>query len=135
MSEIEPSSFTRKPVASEAQETPKPSGGEAVPAVLQYGAGAGRFDGMEARIASLEAHVDHIRDDIGDIKLDVRELTKTVSIAGANMREFDSRISSLPTKGWMIATLLVTAAAICAVIIYLEQIRHYLGIVPPPTSL
>jgi hypothetical protein len=134
MSETEPSSFTRKPGASETKETPKPSVGEAMPGVLQYGAGAGRFEGMEARIASLEAHVDHIRDDVGDIKLDVREMTKTVGIAGANMREFDSRISSLPTKGWMIATLLVIAAAICAVIIYLEQIRHYLGVLPPSVT-
>lgn len=132
MNESEPSSFTRKPLASEAQETPKPSGGEAVPGVLQYGAGAGRFESMEARIASIEAHVDHIRDDIGDMRLDLKELTKTVSSAGAEMREFDSRMSSLPTRGWMAATLLVIAAAICAVIIYLEQIRQYLGLLPPP---
>jgi hypothetical protein len=128
MNEIEP----RKP---EAPEPPRPPAGEAKPGVLQYGAGAGRFEGMEARIASLEAHVDHIRDDIGDMRLDLKELTKTMGSAGAEMREFDSRINSLPTKGWMVVSLLVIAAALCAVIIYLEQIRQYLGVVPPPTSL
>jgi hypothetical protein len=128
MNEIE----SRKP---EAPESPKPPVSDAMPGLLQYGAGAGRFEGMEARIASLEAHVDHIRDDIGDMRLDLKELTKTMGTAGAEMREFDSRINSLPTKGWMVVSLLVIAAAICAVIIYLEQIRHYLGVLPPPTSL
>jgi t-SNARE complex subunit (syntaxin) len=103
--------------------------------VLQYGVGAGRFEGMEARIASLEAHVDHIRDDIGDMRLDLKELTKTMGTAGAEMREFDSRVNSLPTKGWMMATLLVLTVVICAVVIYIEQIRHFLGVVAPPTAL
>jgi hypothetical protein len=132
MNETEPPKSLRRP---EGQEAPKPPVGETMPGVLQYGGGAGRFEGMEARIASLEAHVDHIRDDIGDIKLDLKELTKTMSTAGAEMREFDSRINSLPTKGWMTATLLIFAAVICAVVIYLEQIRHYLGVAGPPTSL
>ncbi|TMJ40784.1 MAG: hypothetical protein E6G87_01190 [Alphaproteobacteria bacterium] len=133
MNETEPSKQPlRKP---EVQEAPKPSVGEAMPGVLQYGGGAGRFEGMEARIASLEAHVDHIRDDIGDMRLDLKEVAKTMGTAGAEMREFDSRINSLPTKGWMMATLLILAAIIFAVAIYLEQIRHYLGVIPPPTSL
>ena len=135
MSETEPSNFSRKPLGSAVQETPKPSGGNATPDMLQYAGGAGRFDGMEARIASIEAHTDHIREDIGDMRVDLRELTKTVGIAGANMREFDSRVSSLPTRGWMTVTLLVLAAAICAVVIYLEQIRQYLGILPPSAPL
>ena len=131
MNETEPPKPLRKP---EAHEAPKPPVGEAMPGVLQYGGGAGRFEGMEARIASLEAHVDHIRDDIGDMRLDLKELTKTMGTAGAEMREFDSRVNSLPTKGWMMATLLVLTVVICAVVIYIEQIRHYLGIVHP-TSL
>jgi hypothetical protein len=132
MNETEPSKPLRKP---EAQEAPKPAVSEAAPGVLQYGGRAGRFEGMEARIASLEAHVDHIRDDVGDIRLDLKELTKTMGTAGAEMREFDSRINSLPTKGWMMATLLILTAVICAVVIYIEQIRHYLGVVSPPTPL
>jgi hypothetical protein len=132
MNETEPPNPLRKP---EVQEAPKPPVVEATPAVLQYGGGAGRFEGMEARIASLEAHVDHIRDDVGDIRLDLKELTKTMGTAGAEMREFDGRINSLPTKGWMMATLLILTAVICAVVIYIEQIRHYLGVVPPPPSL
>jgi hypothetical protein len=132
MNETEPSKPLRKP---EAHEVLKPSVGEAMPGVLQYGVGAGRFEGMEARIASLEAHVDHIRDDIGDMRLDLKELTKTMGASGAGMREFDSRIDSLPTKGWMMATLLILTAVICAVVIYIDQIRHYLGVVPPPSSL
>ena len=133
MSETEPSNLLRKPLASAAQETPKPSGSTATPDMLHYGGGAGRFEGMEARIASIEAHVDHIREDIGDMRLDLRELTKTVGIAGAETRELDGRMSSLPSRGWMTVSLLVIAAAICAVIIYLEQIRQYLGVLPPPS--
>src|SRR4051812_7609876 len=41
---------------------------------LQPPIGGGTFDGMEARVAKLEAAVEHIQRDVGDIKSDVRTM-------------------------------------------------------------
>ncbi|MFZ5739075.1 MAG: hypothetical protein ACOY6K_19580 [Pseudomonadota bacterium] len=41
---------------------------------LQPSDGGGTFDGMGARIAKLEAAVEHIERDIGDIKTELRSL-------------------------------------------------------------
>lgn len=40
--------------------------------------GGGYGDGMEARVAKLEAHVEHIMRDTGEIKTDLRDLRKKV---------------------------------------------------------
>ncbi len=41
---------------------------------LRGGDGGGTFNGMEARVAKLEAAIEHIQTDIADIKGDVRSL-------------------------------------------------------------
>jgi hypothetical protein len=43
------------------------------PHSLKSGGGGGTSDGMEARVAKLEASVEHIQKDIAEIKGDVRE--------------------------------------------------------------
>jgi hypothetical protein len=43
-------------------------------ATLNSGGGGGTFDGMEPRVAKLEAAVEHIQRDTTDIKTDVRTL-------------------------------------------------------------
>ncbi len=135
MSETEPITPMNEAREAEPPEPAKPAPVNAGAGALNYGAAPGKVDYMEARIASIEAHVDHIRDDIGDIRLDLRELTKAVGTAGGEMRELDSRIGWLPTRGWIFGTFLLFTAIICAVVIYLEQIRQYLGVVHPPTAL
>jgi hypothetical protein len=45
-----------------------------MPGRLKGGNGDGTSDGMEARIAKLEAAVEHIQRDIGEIRTDVRSL-------------------------------------------------------------
>ena len=93
--------------------------------------GSGRMDSTDVRIASIEAHVDHMRDDLGDMRRDMRDLAKTIISAGNDVREVDDNISSLPGKGWMFVSMLVFTAIICGVIIYLDHIRDYLNVLPP----
>lgn len=45
---------------------------------LEGGGGGDHTGGMEARVAKLEAHVEHIDKTISDIKADVRDLRNTV---------------------------------------------------------
>ncbi|WP_119389183.1 hypothetical protein [Taklimakanibacter lacteus] len=133
MSETEPISPTHDLRVSEPMEPPKPPA-NAQPGPLPYGGTQGKVDYMEARIASIEAHVDHMRDDIGDTRLDLREIAKSVASLSGEVRELDNHIGRLPGKGWMFSALLIFTAAICATIIYLEQIRQYLGVVLPSTA-
>jgi hypothetical protein len=114
-------------------EPPKSAVSKVQPVASNPG-NAGKIDYLEARIASIEAHVDHARDDIGDIRLDLREITKSVVAATAETRTLDNSISHLPGKGWIFTALLIFTAAICATIVYLEQIRQYLGIVLPTSA-
>lgn len=111
-------------------EPPKSHSGKAQAAAVQ----ASKVDYLEARIASIEAHVDHARDDIGDIRLDLREITKSIVSATAETRALDNSISHLPGKGWIFMALLIFTAAVCATIVYLDQIRQYLGIILPTSA-
>jgi hypothetical protein len=90
--------------------------------------------GTEARIASMEAHVDHMRDDLGDMRRDYRELTKAIVASGNDLRGLDDRISYQPGKGWMFMCMLLFTVIICAVFIYVDKIRDYLGVLPPSTT-
>jgi hypothetical protein len=54
------------PAARSGEQPPRPP--------LQPPSGGGTFDGMEPRVAKLEAAVEHIQQDIGEIKSDVRTL-------------------------------------------------------------
>ena len=121
MSDTETSDFSNDKAAPE-NRPPKLSAG--------YGGTTVRSDSTDARIASIEAHVDHMRDDLGDMRRDLRELAKSIMTSSTDVREVDDRISYLPGKGWMFVTMFLFAAAICAVIIYLDQIREYLKVLP-----
>ncbi len=90
--------------------------------------------GTEVRIASMEAHVDHMRDDLGDMRRDYRDLTKSMVGTGNDVRALDDRIGNLPGKGWMFTALLLFTLITCAVMIYLEQIRDYLGVMLPTST-
>lgn len=49
-------------------------------ASLKSGGGDGTYDGMEPRVAKLEAAVEHMQRDIGDIKTDVRTLRENARV-------------------------------------------------------
>ena len=57
---------------------------------LKNGGGGGTSGGMEARVAKLEAHVEHIRDDLAKLA--------PLPVEMAGMR---SDISNLPTKDYL----------------------------------
>ena len=45
---------------------------------LRHGGGGGHNGGMEARVAKLEAVLEHVQTDIADIKQDLRDFRKSV---------------------------------------------------------
>jgi hypothetical protein len=135
MTDTETSDLNDEPDVPENRPTPKYPPSTTAPQVSPLGGVVSKVDYMEARIASMEAHVDHMRDDLGDMRRDYRELTKPIMTVGTDMREIDDRVGSLPGKGWMFLAMLLFTVIICAVIIYLEQIRQYLNVLPPTSGV
>jgi len=74
---------------------------------------------MEARVAKLEATIEHMRDDIGALKGDARDLRD-------RMRAVEVKIDHLPTKGFIVVALLGALTIVGALIGYAEQIQSLL---------
>lgn len=75
---------------------------------------AGNGGGMEARVAKLEAHVEHIREEIGKL-----------SSMPTNLAIVTTRVDHLPTKGWMVTTLGVGLAVIAALTAFADKIQAF----------
>lgn len=83
---------------------------------LKDGNGDGTFDGMEARVAKLEAHVEHIRDDLG-------------KLAGVpiDLATLKTRVDHLPSKGFIVTVITAGVAAIGALVTFAEKIQALVG--------
>lgn len=57
---------------------------------LNTGGEGGRFPDMEARVAKLEAHMEHVRDDL-----------KKLSSVPADLAEIKAKVDALPDKDWV----------------------------------
>lgn len=84
---------------------------------LQPPGGGGTFDGMiEARVASLEAEVKHIREGVGEIRADLKSAGKDIGEIKVNYATVAERMNHLPTKGyigwWITCGITVTVAAL-----------------------
>lgn len=68
---------------------------------LQPPGGGGTFDGMEPRVARLEADVAHIKTDVADLKSAVRTMTTDVTAIKVDLARLAERVGNLPTKGYI----------------------------------
>lgn len=68
---------------------------------LKGGGGGGTFDGMEPRIAALEAHMAHVQTDVAALKADVKELRTDVSAIKADVSVLKVKIDHLPSKEYI----------------------------------
>lgn len=50
-----------------------------IEARLKSGSGSGTSDGMDGRVSKLEAHMEHVREDMAEIKTDLKSLIGKVS--------------------------------------------------------
>ena len=93
---------------------------------LQSGSGGGTYDGMEARVAVLETHVEYIRRDISDLKADMgvirSDLGKVkdeVSDLRTGLATLNERVSHLPDKGFFVKSLILTATVLGGLMTFL----------------
>ena len=98
---------------------------------LQTGGGGGTYDGMEARVAVLETHIEHIRSDISGLKADMgvirSDLGKTrdeVADLRTGLATLNERVSHLPDKGFFVKSLILTAAQFLMAPLFNSQLHH-----------
>jgi uncharacterized coiled-coil protein SlyX len=96
-------------------------------------------NGMEARIARLEADVGHIKTDIADIKQSLRALQTDVSSLKVDFARLDERVKHLPTFNQTIGMLVVLLGLIGAITLFQDNIRRAIGAAPltavPPVTV
>lgn len=69
---------------------------------LQPPGGGGTYDGMEARVARLEAAVDHIQADLADVKADVRNTNALLMQMVDRFARVEERLQHTPTTTAMV---------------------------------
>ena len=84
--------------------------------------GGNGADGMEPRIAKLEAFVETIRSDLGEIKPDIKNVRERMATLEAN-------VNHLPSKGFIVRVILTGVAVISAFIAFQAQIQKLFGLV------
>jgi len=101
--------------------------------IMQSGGGGGNGSSgaMEARVARLEADVEHIKTDIGDIKSEIQSLSVQTTEVRINIATLTERITHLPTKGFIVKTVLVALAVIAALFVFQSNIQKLFGLLPP----
>jgi hypothetical protein len=77
---------------------------------LKAAGGGGIPPDMEARVAKLEAHVDHIRADLGKL-----------GAVPTDLAVLKTRVDHLPTKGFILTSAISTVAAIVGLLTILSR--------------
>ena len=105
---------------------------------LKGGGGDGTFDGMEPRIAKLEASMEYVQRDISLLQTDVRAIQSDLGGAGGirdRVARIEERIAHLPSKGFIVTTTLATLAIVAAVVVFQSHIQRFVGAPTTATTL
>lgn len=83
---------------------------------LPPGSGGGTSDGMEPRIAKLEAHMEHVR----------TELTKLASLP-VQVARLEEKVAHLPSKGFIVTATMTSLAFVTAIVLFADKLRSLVG--------
>lgn len=75
---------------------------------------------MEARIARLEADMEYVKRDVGELRADVAAMKTTVT-------RLDTKVGDLPGKGFVVMSTMGGMALFGAFIAFAEQIKALFG--------
>ena len=73
---------------------------------------------MHARLARLEADMEYVKRDVGELRTDVKGLV-------SDMSALKERVSHLPTTGFTVSAVLISLALIAALITFQEQVQQF----------
>jgi hypothetical protein len=91
---------------------------------LYSGGGGGTSDGMEPRIAKLEASVSHLERDVGELRVDMKDVRDRLT-------KIEATVAGLPTKGFVFSVYGIISALLASIILFQHQIQALLGVLPP----
>ncbi|MGC1861852.1 MAG: hypothetical protein WA733_12195 [Methylocystis sp.] len=105
-------------------------GGKRFPGLAGSGGGgdSGGTVDMEPRVAVLEAHVGHIKEDMSSIKVASERTRSDITEARIQLGKLEQHVSHLPGKGFIVITVLVVLGVLGALIIFQQQIQRLLGL-------
>ena len=75
---------------------------------------------MERHLATMEAHVEHIRNEVASLKADLKDV-------GERMRRLDEKVSRLPGKSFAVSAALLALALLAALIAFQAKVQAFLG--------
>jgi hypothetical protein len=78
---------------------------------LKPPSGGGNFGDMEARVAKLEAHMEHVRG----------ELAKLASLP-VEVATIKTKVEHLPGKGFVVTSAITTVAAVTGLLVLLQRL-------------
>lgn len=86
---------------------------------LKSSGGGGTFDGMEPRVAKLEAMAEHMTADVGQLKADMRDVRDRAAV-------IDVKVDHLPGKGFIVASVVISLAIVAALVGFAQNIQAML---------
>lgn len=92
------------------------------------GGGGSGGSGVEARIAQLEVHVEYIKRDVAELRVDARETRDSIHSINTQITTLGQTVARLPNKGFIVKAVLTTLAVIAALITFQEQVRTFLHV-------
>ena len=102
---------------------------------LSGGGSDGTFDGMEPRVAKLEAHVEHMREAISGMAKSVATLTETTNRIDRELAVLGEKVSHLPSKGWSLTVAAAIMAVLVAATTLAPRLQTLFGTAPVTTSI
>jgi len=83
--------------------------------------GGGDMTDLTARVAKLEAHVEHMRSDVGEMKPSVNDIRE-------RLRGLEVKVDHLPGKGFVVTVALSFMAFFGLMTAFQAQIQSYFGL-------
>jgi hypothetical protein len=82
------------------------------------GSGGSGGDGMEPRVAKLEAGIAHLERDVSELRIDMRDVRDRLA-------KLEERVSHLPGKGFIVSVVILALAVITGLIAFQSRIEAF----------
>jgi uncharacterized coiled-coil protein SlyX len=106
------------PKVASTVELPEQSEGGPQPSTTN--GGGDTYDGMEPRVARLEASVAHMERDVGELRGDMRDVRDRLA-------RLEERVGNLFTKSYLDARIVALLAVVAALVAFQQQIQSFIG--------